>query len=112
MKKIILIVIIALFSLAGFSQEPPKGVPERAKLISQSCTQTELFMTLIDLDNKEIVILRYCFKHEFKLSPDYELAQVIRTGIKTEPLSQEFIKGNDALIKPDGDENVGRDEKK
>jgi hypothetical protein len=76
-------------------------VPKNAKLISQSCTTADLFISLIDMDNNELVIVVYGIDREGMNLPEYNYkrVQVIRTGITIDPNIQGYIKGEDAATK-------------
>lgn len=97
MKQVLLLLLLQ-FTLTAHTQTTGKTppIPQNAKLISQSCTQTDLFITLIDLDTNEMVIVRYGIKKVMSWTPDYELVQVIRTGIKLNPQLQGFVQGQDS----------------
>jgi hypothetical protein len=38
-------------------EKETKTVPKNVKVLGQSCSQTYLFLTVIDLENNEVVIL-------------------------------------------------------
>lgn len=97
MKKITVLFLLAVLSVStSFSQTTDDKLPQNAKLISQSCTANSLFVSLIDLENNELVIVRYGIDPDLKMVPDYRLSQVFRTGIKIDPQIQNFIKGEDS----------------
>ena len=97
MKKIYLLLILFILLLSPIqAADPATQLPQNAKLISQSGTQLDLFITLIDLDTNELVIVRYGLKRTMTFTPDYELKQVIRTGIKMNPMLQGFVQGQDS----------------
>lgn len=107
MKKNYLLILLAIISFSISSAQDQKDqLPENAKLISQSCTQTDLFISLIDLDNSELVIVRYSYTPKMKMVLDYKLTQVFRTGIKVDPELQGYIKGEDSPSKEQGTEGI------
>ncbi|MBN2212916.1 MAG: hypothetical protein JW723_01615 [Bacteroidales bacterium] len=81
------------------AQEPINQLPKNAKLISQSCDQNDLYISLLDLDNDELVILRYGYKTQGIIGSTYGLKLVIRTGIKIDPKIQDCVKGSDSPFK-------------
>jgi len=83
-------------------------MPKNAKLISQSCTQNDLLISLIDTDNNELVIIRYGLK-VIKFVSRYELVQVMRTGIKIDPTTQGYIKGSDFPAKDEKEDKKSDD---
>ena len=95
MKKIICLIII-LFSTVGISFAIEKA-PTNVKFISQSCTMSSLFITVIDLDANEIIILQYHI-NGMDVS-QYRLSNVIRTGMKIDPNSTNQTTGTDAPFK-------------
>ena len=69
-----------------------KTVPKNVKVLGQSCSQTYLFLTVIDLENNEVVILCY-----LAWAKDVHLIDVIRTGsFFVNPGEQPAISGEDA----------------
>ena len=69
-----------------------KTVPKNVKVLGQSCSQSFLFLTVIDLENNEVVILCY-----YAWAKNVQLLDVIRTGsffVNTE--EQPAISGEDA----------------
>jgi hypothetical protein len=69
----------------------PKTEPKNVKVIGQSCSQNNLFLTLIDLDNNEVVILCYS-----AWAKKVQLLDVIRTGSFVNPDEHSSISGKDA----------------
>jgi hypothetical protein len=66
-------------------------VPKNVKVLGQSCSQTYLFLTVIDLENNEVVILCY---YAWK---NVQLFDVTRTGsFIVNPEEQSAISGEDA----------------
>ncbi|HBI36309.1 MAG: hypothetical protein A2355_18410 [Spirochaetes bacterium RIFOXYB1_FULL_32_8] len=93
-KNYFIILLLVFFTFSMFSKTNDEvTAPKNVKLISQSCTQLALFLTVIDLDNKEIVILEYQYKVNGR---NYYLSQVIRTGMFATPDQISFFKGTDA----------------
>lgn len=80
---------MGLFS--GEKKDLEKGMPKNVKVIGQSCSQNNLFLTVIDLDNNDVVILSY-----MAWGNDVKLNKVIRTGLFVNPDEQPFISGRDA----------------
>jgi hypothetical protein len=74
----------------------PKTEPKNVKVIGQSCSQNNLFLTLIDLDNNELVILCYS-----AWAKKVQLLDVIRTGSFVNPDEQSSISGKDAPFEED-----------
>ena len=62
-------------------------IPKNAKVISQSSTMNNTIITLIDLDNNEIVILNIDYEGGYRL---------FRTGITCDPNKQIQVSGNSA----------------
>ena len=70
-----------------------KTVPKNVKVLGQSCSQSFLFLTVIDLENNEVVILCY---RPWKMY-DVHLFGVTRTGsFFVNPGEQPAISGEDA----------------
>ena len=83
-----------LLSGCGMTQHtveaPPNvNVPENVLFLAQSGTQNDLFQTVIDLKNNEMVVLRYSRTM---------LTKVYRTGITVNPddYRKRVLKGSDA----------------
>jgi len=69
-----------------------KTVPKNVKVLGQSCSQNHLFLTVIDLENNEVVILCY-----YAWLKNVQLLDVIRTGsFFVNPGEQPAISGGDA----------------
>ena len=73
-----------------------KTEPKNVKVIGPSCSQDTLFLTLIDLDNNEVVILCYS-----AWANKVQLLDVIRTGSFVNPDEQSSISGKDAPFEED-----------
>jgi hypothetical protein len=73
-------------------EKETKTVPKNVKVLGQSCSQTYLFLTVIDLENNEVVILCY-----YAWVKNVMLYKVIRTGsFFVNPGEQPAISGGDA----------------
>jgi hypothetical protein len=90
----ILVLSLLLFEGCGMTQHtveaPPNvNVPENVLFLAQSGTQNDLFQTVIDLKNNEMVVLRYSRTM---------LTKVYRTGIMVNPgdYRERVLKGSDA----------------
>lgn len=69
-----------------------KTVPKNVKVLGQSCSQHNLFLTVIDLENNEVVILCY-----LAWAKNVQLFDVTRTGsFFVNPGEQPAISGEDA----------------
>jgi|LGVF01.1.fsa_nt_gb hypothetical protein len=69
----------------------PKTNPKNVKVLGQSCSQDTLFLTVIDLDNNEVVILCYA-----SWAGKIKLIDVIRTESFVNPDEQPSFSGKDA----------------
>jgi hypothetical protein len=96
MKKYLCFAFLLSLSIAINAQNLSDQLPKNAKLISQSCTHHDLFISLIDLDNNELVLVRYGYKAQMFMDSKYKLYQVFRTGIKIDPKLQGYIQGTDS----------------
>jgi hypothetical protein len=77
-----------------------KTVPKNVKVLGQSCSQSILFLTVIDLENNEVVILCY-----YGWAKNVQLLEVIRTGsFFVNPGEQPTISGEDAPFEDARDE--------
>jgi hypothetical protein len=94
MKKAIIAVLVIFFSVTALFALESAAPPKRVKVIAQSCGPNALFMTVIDLDTNEIVILEYAIR--FSKKSEYGLNFVTRTGMFADPQTQETVKGEDA----------------
>ena len=94
MKKIILIILcLSLISSFSFAKNKEElVVPKNIKIISQSSDMDQTYITVIDLDNNEVVILVY--------SGTVGLNNVIRTGAFVNPKDQLSFSGKDSPIQP------------
>ncbi len=78
------LLFLAFFQLTvcGFASEgidsDTLNIPRNALILSETSAGTEIFFTLIDLDNSEIVLVYYGFQSSIV----FRLRKVIRTGIK------------------------------
>jgi hypothetical protein len=93
MKKTISIIIILLLlsiNLNGASKDKLKSlIPKKIKIITQSSTQLTTQLTVIDLENNEVVILTIG-----GMSGD--INEINRTGIICDPNTQQPVPGKDA----------------
>ena len=72
-------------------KQETKAVPKNVKVLGQSCSQSFLFLTVIDLENNEVVILCY------RPWKNVQLFDVTRTGsFFVNPGEQPAISGEDA----------------
>jgi|GEM_PF-3850156 len=101
MKRVILILFfLIIFSSFIFAISKTKNdgveleVPKKSIVVSQSCNTMCLFITVVDLDTKELVILCYA-----NWGNDLRLYDVVKTGIKIDINSQKFTMGKDAPFK-------------
>ena len=63
------------------------NLPQRMKIVAQSCDANVMYQTVIDLENNEVVVLIY---------NELNLMNVIRTGIQADPDKQSRLDGRDA----------------
>jgi len=96
-RIIIIILLLLIISTLSFSNNKNKDlttqIPKNGYILSQSCTMRSLFITMIDLDNNEMVILQYAGSGS---TDPVELVNVIRTGIIVSPKKQLSFLGKDA----------------
>jgi hypothetical protein len=116
MKKLSIIcltILILIFATVAVFAKDDNQAPTKVKVLSQSCMENSLCLTVIDLSNNEIVILHYSFKPESLFKAKFELFDVIRTGMFVNPDEQGMVKGVDAPFKEDEkeDEKEERDKK-
>lgn len=116
MKKLSIIcftILILIFTTMAVSAKDDNQVPTKVKVLSQSCMQNSLCLTVIDLSNNEVVILHYSFKPESLFKAKFELFDVIRTGMFVNLDEQGMVKGEDAPFEEDKkeDEKEERDKK-
>ncbi len=102
MKKIIFISLMTVIFIFGISADDngKLQVPKNAIVISQSCTMGLLYITLIDLDNNEIVILTYQFGNYIPGGILNKLLYVNRTGIISDLAKQKLVQAKDSPVKP------------
>lgn len=114
MKKlsIISLAFLILFSttITAFAKDD-KQAPTKVKVLSQSCMENSMCMTVIDLSNNEVVILHYSFKPESLFKAKFELFDVLRTGMFVNPDEQGMVKGVDAPFKEDEKEDEEENKK-
>ena len=94
MKKFLFITVffLSLASLQAQTQKFQKGeVPKNIVIVSQSSEMSETFITGIDLDNNELVIIRIDYDGQY---------WCYRTGITCAPENQSFVQGNSNHNKP------------
>jgi hypothetical protein len=90
------VLILALTATGVFAAKKDDKVPTRVKVIAQSCTAAGLCLTVIDLDQNEIVILFYASLPGSPFRTKLELVNIIRTGMFVDPEEQVAIIGQDA----------------
>lgn len=75
MKKNLIVLFIFLLSTVSVyaGNKDKDNYPENVKVIAQSASDNSFIVTVIDLDNNEIVIVSYIASNGF-------LSSVIRTG--------------------------------
>ena len=88
---IIVVLLIAGCQMSQHTVQAPANVnvPEKVLFLSQSGTQSDLFQTVVDLKNNELVVLKYS---------GMILNRVYRTGIEVDPDDYQgrVIQGTDA----------------
>ncbi len=80
--RISLTILLLQISFFAFSSDDPQKetlkAPQNAVILSQSVDLSGIYYTLVDLDNKEMVIVYYYFVS----STEIQLRKVHRTGIR------------------------------
>jgi len=105
-KKIMALftVVCLLFSITLITAAKD-DLPTNVKVISQSCTKDELYLTVIDLDCNEVVIICYYASISSLVRGKLQLdSLVIRTGMFVEPDEQKYVIGQDATFEEDNDQ--------
>lgn len=96
MKKLILLLLITLICVGNIYAKVPKNkfesgeLPDNVFIISQSSEMEETYITAIDLDKNELVIIRIDFDGMY---------WCYRTGMKCDPDKQMFKEGKSAPFK-------------
>jgi len=95
--QILFTVILLQMSLNGFSNEDPKQdtlrVPQNAIILAQTIYGGDIYYTMVDMDNHEMVIVFYYIVNTSKL----ELRNVLRTGIKINLVQQSKVSIDNSL---------------
>lgn len=98
MIAMIFILSANIWAASGRKHAENFKVPEKIKIISQSCNITYLFISAIDLSNNEFIIMVY--SHGGKNS---YLENVIRTGTFVDSQEQETVPGTDMPFEKNND---------
>ncbi|HHU51462.1 MAG TPA: hypothetical protein GXZ36_06545 [Firmicutes bacterium] len=110
MKKTMLLCIICLILIlstgAGAFAARGDKIPTRVEVIAQSCMAEGLCLTVVDLDNNEIVVLFYYRAPSGLIRGDLKLSNVIRTGMFVDPDEQGIIDGQDAPVTEEDDNDL------
>lgn len=109
MKKtmVLCLAMILLFCMTASMAAKADGIPTKVKVISQSCSAEVLYLTVIDLDCNEVVIL--CYYPSVSTIVKGKLQHgnvVIRTGMFVDPNEQGFVIGQDAPFEEDKDQGT------
>ena len=97
-KKLMVLCFALLFlfsSTAAMAKKEEVRVPTKVKVISQSSQAEGLYLTVIDLECNEIVILFYWRFAGLSIGRNWD-KDVIRTGMFVEPDEQAYVIGQDA----------------
>lgn len=110
MKKTLVLcfVLIFLFSTtltAATNQE--EKVPTKVKVISQSCMSEGLCLTVIDLENNEVVIMFYSIIASGLFKGQLKYHNMVRTGMFVEPDEQGNLIGQDAPFTEETSQGTG-----
>lgn len=110
MKKTVLMCVVCLILIltttTGVLAKTEDQIPARVKVISQSCMADGLCLTVIDLDQNEVVILFYSRLSSGIFQGNLKMSNVIRTGMFVDPDEQEVVTGQDApIVEEEGQSN-------
>lgn len=78
-------------------------------MISQSCMAEGLCLTVIDLENNEVVILFYSVLGSGILKGNLKFTNLVRTGMFVDPDEQGYVTGQNAPFAEE--KNQGTDQK-
>ncbi len=84
-KQFFLFTFIFIITITSFSliKNDSIKIPDKIFVIEQTQQGNLLVITAIDLSNNELIILQYACNNYLKDA--FELINIVRTGIKTDP---------------------------